>query len=463
MTQVSVASHHAPLGDKRSGAEQQLQRTRMITLVLGGVRSGKSAVAEHHAGEFASALDGPSGRGVNHVTYLATARVAIDDPAMAERIAAHRKRRPASWATIEAPYSLAETLGTTKGVVLLDSLGTWLADILDTPDEVAQNVDDLLAALAGRADPTVIVSEEVGMSVHPATEIGRHFADCMGELNRRISEIADHCLLVVAGRVTELPPSLPSSTHSGNGPHPSSRVGKASGLRSAIAFLTPLGGASAPHAGTYDWFPFVGALLGAVLGGSWWLALEVAPPITAAALVVMMDVALTGALHLDGLADSADGLFAHLPRNRRLAVMAEPQTGAFGVVAVVCSFGLRFAALAAFATAQPWLLAALWCMSRTEMAVASRRMPYARDSGLAASLLGGPAWRVAIVGGVLSLALAIPAGATGLAAVVAGVIAACAVHLLAQRQIGGFTGDTLGASGVVAETIGLIAAAMVAS
>ena len=230
-------------------------------------------------------------------------------------------------------------------------------------------------------------------------------------------------------------------------------------LRAAVSFLTPLGGATAPTAGALVWFPLVGAVLGTVLGGWWHLADRLWPPLVAAVLVVTADAALTGLLHLDGLADTADGVLPHLSRERRLAVMAAPDVGAFGVAVVVLALVLRVAAVAALAPSA-WLLASLWCASRSVMAVAARALPYARGGGgLATAFLGGSAVPVAVLGGVVAVALGMPAGWHALAALAAAVVAAGAVLWLGVRRLGGFTGDVLGAAGVVGETAGLVVAA----
>lgn len=160
----------------------------MITLVLGGARSGKSAVAER----LAAAEGGP-------VTYVATGR-AGDDADMAARIEAHRLRRPPQWATVEAGPDLPDVLRRTEGTVLVDALGTWIAG---APDLVAP-VDDLCRALGDRPGRTILVSDEVGLGVHPSTEIGRRFRDVLGECNTAVADVSDEVLLVVAGRVLPL-------------------------------------------------------------------------------------------------------------------------------------------------------------------------------------------------------------------------------------------------------------------
>jgi adenosylcobinamide-GDP ribazoletransferase len=179
----------------------------------------------------------------------------------------------------------------------------------------------------------------------------------------------------------------------------------------------------------------------------------------AAAIVVAADLALTGLLHVDGLADSADGLLPHLDRARRLEVMAAPDVGAFGVAAVVAVLLLRWAALATTAPS-PLLLGGLWCASRTAMAVAARKVPYARPGGLASAFLGGRTLSTALIGAVLATGLAFAGpGVAGIAAVAGVVVGAAGVVALARRRIGGFTGDVLGASGMVGETTGLLVAA----
>jgi adenosylcobinamide-GDP ribazoletransferase len=230
-------------------------------------------------------------------------------------------------------------------------------------------------------------------------------------------------------------------------------------MRRALAFLTPLFGASEPRPQTLGWFPLAGAVLGLVVGAVWWGAERVWPAAVAAAIVVAVDLALTGLLHVDGLADAADGLLPHLDRTRRLEVMAAPDVGAFGVATVVGVLLLRWTALAVTAPS-PLLLGGLWCASRTAMAVTARAVPYARPDGLASAFLGGRALTTAVVGAVVAVALAFAGpGVAGLAAVAGVVVGASAVVALAWRRIGGFTGDVLGAAGIVGETTGLLVAA----
>ena len=238
-----------------------------------------------------------------------------------------------------------------------------------------------------------------------------------------------------------------------------------SGLRAAVGFLTPLGGASTPAPTALRWFPVVGAAVGAAVGAIWWAAGQLWPAPVAAALAVVADLALTGMLHFDGLCDSADGLLAHLSRERRLEVMASPEIGAFGLAAGAAALLTRWTVLAT-THPSPLLLAALWATARTCMALTVAVVPYARPGGLAqvfrppdgrAGARGVP---VAVAGLVGALALgALWRPLAGPAAVTAAVAAAAAVVLFAQRRLGGFTGDVLGAAGVVGETVGLLVAA----
>jgi adenosylcobinamide kinase/adenosylcobinamide-phosphate guanylyltransferase len=166
----------------------------VIVLVLGGTRSGKSEIAERRAGSLAHSTG-------TTVTYVATA-VERGDADLAARIRAHQARRPPEWGTVEAGADLVAALAAVPSdhVVLVDSLGPWIATQLD--DEV--DVASVVCALTAHAAPVVLVSDEVGLGVHPSTEEGRRFRDALGELNRAVADVADEVLLVVAGRVLPL-------------------------------------------------------------------------------------------------------------------------------------------------------------------------------------------------------------------------------------------------------------------
>lgn len=231
-------------------------------------------------------------------------------------------------------------------------------------------------------------------------------------------------------------------------------------MRSALAFLTAFGGAAPADRRAVPWFGVVGALVGLLVGAVWWGAGELWPPLVAATLAVVADAALTGMLHLDGLADSADGLLPPLTRERRLAVMSDPHAGVFAVVVVVLVLGLRVAALATLAP-DPLLIAGLWGGARAAMGVTLAAVPYARAEGGLASAFGGTSAAVSLLVGGGALVLAAVAGGApeGIAAVAGLVVGTAAVVALAARRLGGYTGDVLGAAGIVGETCGLLLAA----
>ena len=215
-----------------------------------------------------------------------------------------------------------------------------------------------------------MVSDEVGMAVHPSTEEGRRFRDALGALNHAVSALADQAYLVVAGRALPLPPA------------------GAPRVRRALSFLTVLGRAAEPNERTLSWFPLVGIAVGAVVGSAWWLAGRVWPAALAAVVAVAVDAAITGCLHLDGLADAADGLLPAVGRARRFEIMADPRVGAFGAVALVLVLSLRTTALAV-TVARPLVVVGLWCGSRTMMGVVARTLPYAHAEGGTASAFVG--------------------------------------------------------------------------
>lgn len=234
-------------------------------------------------------------------------------------------------------------------------------------------------------------------------------------------------------------------------------------MKRAVSFLTPFGRATAPNDTTLAWFPLVGALIGLAVGGIWWIAAKWWVALLAGAVAVAADLALTGFLHFDGLADAGDGLLAPLTRERRLAAMADPAIGAFGALSVAAVLLVRFASFATMRPA-PLAIAGLWCASRTAMVAITECVPYARPEGLVQSFLGphSAARRLlllaAVVGGVaLSVVLMLfGRGLRGLVALVGELIGVALVAWFSRQRLGGYTGDVLGAAGVIGETIGLL-------
>ncbi|HET9067332.1 MAG TPA: bifunctional adenosylcobinamide kinase/adenosylcobinamide-phosphate guanylyltransferase [Amaricoccus sp.] len=160
-----------------------------LTLVLGGVRSGKSRHAEVLIEAQPSAW-----------RYLATGQ-AIDDE-MAERIALHQSRRPAGWITVEAPLDLAGALAEAPDgqPVLIDCLTIWLGNVLHAGRDPEAEADRLAAALARPRGPWIAVSNEVGLGIIPDNPLARAFADAAGRLNQAVAAAADHVVFMVAGQ-----------------------------------------------------------------------------------------------------------------------------------------------------------------------------------------------------------------------------------------------------------------------
>ncbi|MEV4417247.1 bifunctional adenosylcobinamide kinase/adenosylcobinamide-phosphate guanylyltransferase [Catellatospora sp. NPDC049609] len=161
-------------------------------LVLGGIRSGKSEYAE-------SLL-----MGARSVRYLATALADGGDPAFAERVAAHRERRPQTWVTVETygdPDALTSALqqAAADETLLVDDLGGWVVSLLDRADAQA-HIGRLAAAVGSCPARVVLVSPEVGLSVVPPTEAGVRFADLLGLTNQAVAAACDAVTLVVAGQ-----------------------------------------------------------------------------------------------------------------------------------------------------------------------------------------------------------------------------------------------------------------------
>lgn len=169
-----------------------------LTLLLGGARSGKSSLAvdigrRRHATGHA-------------VTYVATAPALDAD--MADRIERHREERPPSWSTIEEEVDLVgavERAG--DGLVIVDCLTLWTSNLMyrDFTDEaIAATATAAADAFGNRDGETVVITNEVGLGIHPETELGRRYRDTLGRVNQIWAATADRSLLLVAGRAIEL-------------------------------------------------------------------------------------------------------------------------------------------------------------------------------------------------------------------------------------------------------------------
>jgi adenosylcobinamide-GDP ribazoletransferase len=237
----------------------------------------------------------------------------------------------------------------------------------------------------------------------------------------------------------------------------------------AAVFLTRL---PLPDAGIGDLarsmrtFPLVGFGLGLGAAAIAWAAGSVLPPLPAAVLAMLVLVLATGALHEDGLADLADGLGARGGRERRLEIMRDSRTGAFGVLALIFSIGLRASALASIPVgwSQCAALVAAASLSRALIPAAMQVMGPARPDGLGAGAGCPDATIAATAAGLGLLACLMGLGLSGtLAALLAALGLGGAVIWLARRTLGGYTGDVLGAVQQAAEIGVLLAAAGVLS
>jgi adenosylcobinamide kinase/adenosylcobinamide-phosphate guanylyltransferase len=164
-----------------------------LTLLIGGARSGKSSMAV----ELGRRHNGP-------VTVIAT--LVPDDDALVARVTRHRAERP-EWPTIEAPHDLVGALGRAAGLAIVDCLTLWVSNLMlrGDDDEAIDNAAVLAAeAAAQRGEPTVVISNEVGLGVHPETELGLRYRDVLGRVNHRFATRAETALLLVAGRALAL-------------------------------------------------------------------------------------------------------------------------------------------------------------------------------------------------------------------------------------------------------------------
>lgn len=163
-----------------------------VTLVLGGVRSGKSRFAL----EMAS--------GAERVTFVATAR--LSDEEMRRKIERHRQERPAHWRTWEEPLKLDEAIAESEGAsewIIIDCLTLFAANLQEAhsenQDAIWASIDALCLALMKTNGRVVLVSNEVGSGIVPAYAAGRQFRDVLGEMNQRVAAVANNVVLMVAG------------------------------------------------------------------------------------------------------------------------------------------------------------------------------------------------------------------------------------------------------------------------
>ncbi|MDZ4878451.1 MAG: hypothetical protein CLLPBCKN_007886 [Chroococcidiopsis cubana SAG 39.79] len=183
--------------DLRLTAMMPTSPSSRIVLVTGPTKSGKSEWAETLAMQSRKS-----------VIYIATAQTNADDAEWQQRISQHRDRRPASWLTVEAPENLTETIATAPSCccLLVDSLGTWVANLLEQDSITWAATEQNLILSLERLDnkDVIVVAEEATWGVVPAYSSGRLFRDRLGQLVRRLGAIANPVYLIVGGHVLNL-------------------------------------------------------------------------------------------------------------------------------------------------------------------------------------------------------------------------------------------------------------------
>lgn len=173
-----------------------MSKQQPLILITGAARCGKS--------EWAEQLATQSGKAV---TYVATAAIDPTDTEWQARIEGHQQRRPTTWQTVIALTDLAQTIrqGGVSDCLLVDSLGTWVANLLDRSTSEWEDLrSELLTGLETSVATVILVGEETGWGVVPAFASGRLFRDRLGTLTRRVGSIADTVYLVTGGHVLNL-------------------------------------------------------------------------------------------------------------------------------------------------------------------------------------------------------------------------------------------------------------------
>ena len=238
-------------------------------------------------------------------------------------------------------------------------------------------------------------------------------------------------------------------------------------LHAALMLLTrlpvkPVGGETPSMADSRWAFPLAGAVVGLIGAVVFWLAGAFGlGPFAAAMLAIGAGVLATGGLHEDGLADLADGLGGGATKDRKLEIMRDSRIGSYGVLALILALGLIVAGITQAAPVF-WAFVAIGVASRAAMVAVLIVLPQVRDNGLGQAAAGGPADGTIMVVGAMAVLALLPLGGAGIAVAIGVMVGAGLVAQLAMAQIGGQTGDVLGATQKAAEIGGWLALAMVA-
>ncbi len=220
-------------------------------------------------------------------------------------------------------------------------------------------------------------------------------------------------------------------------------------LRSAIGFLTLLPvGDTGPFSArsTPPLFPVAGLFIGLLVAGFDWIARSLFPVSAASLLDVILLAIITGGLHLDGLADTADGLYGNRPREKALAIMKDSRVGAMGLIAVWCALSIKWAGIAGIGPHRTLGLIVIPALSRGAMLAGFYFLPYGRpEGGTGAAFYETPFTRSVFVWLAAPALIALLAGWRGLWLLAAWAGATAAILLYYRRRMGCVTGDMLGA------------------
>ena len=227
------------------------------------------------------------------------------------------------------------------------------------------------------------------------------------------------------------------------------------GLLTTLLFRLPDDWSAGDSGRASVWYPFVGLIIGALIGLAWKGAMLIFPPLVSGVITLVVWVVLTGGLHLDGLADCCDGLFASVSPARRLEIMKDPHVGAFGVIGLILILFLKAAVLASLTPVSSFgiLLAASlarWCILPAGL------FPLARPSGMGADFAAGFKRSFIVWSAIIPLTIAILLGRRGILSSIAGLGAAALVVWLAKSRIGGVTGDVFGMVVEIVEAVILL-------
>jgi adenosylcobinamide kinase/adenosylcobinamide-phosphate guanylyltransferase len=170
----------------------------MKSLILGGVKSGKSRFAEQRAIRWAV----QAGHSNESIIYLATAENRQNDVAFSSRIARHIAQRPIAWKTIEEPLEISNIIAAVSGkgrCVLLECLTLWMSNLLQDEDTLSSHIERFCTVFEAYEGEIILVSNETGLGIMPPNALARRYGDELGLLHQRLASLCDEVVLTVAG------------------------------------------------------------------------------------------------------------------------------------------------------------------------------------------------------------------------------------------------------------------------